>query len=88
MFADDKVVEIPSLKGKDRDEVAKQASIVNGLLHNIFIDNVDVSSVNKLLYAGSYVVCERLGLLKAKKQVMKSNKPWWQRRLEGSISQW
>ena len=27
-------------------------------------------------------------MMKAKKEVKKTNKPWWQRRLEGSIVQW
>jgi len=52
------------------------------------VGDVNVSSVNRLIYAGSYVVCERLGLMKPKKEQLRSKKPWWQRRLEKSIVQW
>jgi len=46
-------VEIPSLKGRDRRKVMKEVSVVNSLLHNIDIGEVNVSSVNRLIYAGS-----------------------------------
>ena len=81
-------VEIPSLKGVDRGLVSREVGLVNRLLTNMTGSCVDVTSVNKLLYAGSYVVCERLGLMKKRKETLKSKKPWWQRRLEGSIKQW
>ncbi|MEO0683919.1 MAG: hypothetical protein AAFY76_02425, partial [Cyanobacteria bacterium J06649_11] len=55
---------------------------------NVFIDKPNVTNVNRLLYAGSYVVCERLGFLKKERQADKREKPWWQRRLERSITQW
>ena len=80
--------EIPSLKGKDNWLVMREVSLVNRLLPNILPSCTDVNAVNKLLYAGSYVVCERLGFMNKKKAKQKFNKPWWQRRLEGSIEQW
>jgi len=55
------------------------------MLHNVDVGEVNVSTVNRLIYAGSYVVCERLGLLKPKNNHLQS---WWQRRLEKSIVQW
>ena len=85
IFYSDDTVDIPTLKGKDKWIVSKYVSLVNGLLHNVQID-VNVSTVNRLLYAGSFVVCEKLGLIKKKSK--KSDKPWWQRRLESSIQQW
>ena len=88
IFQTDDMVEIPSLKAKDRRRVMKEVNIVNGLLHNVYMEKVDVTSVNRLLYAGSYVVCERMGLMKSKGKVLKSKKPWWQRRLEKRIVQW
>ena len=82
------VSEIPSLKGKDRLAVSKEVKLVNNLLHNVCPDLENVTAVNNLLYAGSFIVCERMGLVKPKKQIKKADKPWWQRRLEGSITQW
>ena len=87
IFTGSNIVDIPSLKDKDRFEVGREVALVNALLHNVFIPDVNVTSVNKLLYAGSYVVCERLGLFKKKVNVLRSKKPWWQRRLETSIEQ-
>eukprot|EP00111_Clytia_hemisphaerica_P013739 TCONS_00040429-protein len=81
--------EIPSLKNIDKCLVMKEVSIVNSLLRNfVAIGIPDITKANRLLYAGSYIVCERLGLLKEKGEKLKSKKPWWQRRLEGSIQQW
>ena len=81
--------EIPSLKNIDKSQVMKEVSIVNSLLRNfVTIGIPDITKANRLLYAGSYIVCERLGLLKERGERLKSRKPWWQRRLEGSIQQW
>ena len=75
VFCDDEQVEIPSLKSRDKWEVMKEVSFVNSLLSNILPSCNDVTIFNKLLYAGSYVVCERLGLIK-KAPNLKSKKPW------------
>ena len=81
--------EIPSLKSIDKSLVMKEVSVVNCLLRNVIAIGIpDVTKANRLLYAGSFVVCERLGLLKGKRKGLKSRKPWWQRRLEKSIAQW
>ena len=65
-----------SLKGKDNWLILKEVSLVNRLLGNLSLICHDVSSVNKLLYAGSYVVCERLGLMEKKNPPQKFKKPW------------
>ena len=88
IFSGTETAEIPSLKGRDRREVLKEVCVINSLLHNVDVGEVNVSSVNRLIYAGSYVVCERLGLMKQNKKHIPSKKPWWQRRLEKSIVQW
>ncbi|MEM7298655.1 MAG: reverse transcriptase domain-containing protein [Bacteroidota bacterium] len=87
VFLNDETVDIPSLKGRDRRKVMEQVNMVNSLLHNLFNECRDVTAVNRLIYAGSYVVCERLGLLN-KAKYAKSKKPWWQRRLEEKVEQW
>ena len=33
-------------------------------MHNIMIEEINVETVNRLLYAGSYLVCETLGAMK------------------------
>lgn len=88
VFFSEESHDIPSLKGHDRKTLIREVNLVNRVTPNLKLDRVDVTSVNRLLYAGSFVVCERLGLMKKRKKVLKSRKPWWQRRLEASIVQW
>ena len=82
-------MQIPSLKGHDRRSVMKEVKLIDGLIHNLVRDGIGVTEVNRFLYAGSYVVCTRLGLIRKQKgKSLKSKKPWWQRRLEKSIIDW
>ena len=87
VFKGNDKVEIPSLKCKDRRLVMNEVSVVNSLLLNVARCCDDVTDVNTLLYAGSYVVCEKLGVIK-KKQALKSKKPWWLRRLDRNLEVW
>jgi len=68
-------LEIPSLKSRDRRKVTKEVFAANNLLHNVDVGEVNVSTVNRLIYSGSYVVCERLSLMKPKGNHFKSKKP-------------
>ena len=40
----------------------REVNLVNGLMHNVVVNTID--QVNKLLYAGAFVVAERLGLMR------------------------
>jgi len=60
----------------------KEVCAVNELLHNVDVGEVNVSTINRLIYTGSYVLCEKLGLMKPKKEQLYPKKPWWQRGLE------
>jgi len=81
--------EVPNLKTQDRKKVSKEVELVDGLLHNVIQDNMSTTDVNRLLYTGSYIVADRLGLMgKGKGKAEKKKKPWWQRRLERSIEEW
>ena len=84
-----KFIQVPSLKSRNRSEVMAQVKLVNGVIGNLVERGQSIGDVNRLLYASSVVVAERLGLLKerkGKRQV--KNEPWWKRRIEGSIVQW
>ena len=81
--------DIPSMKGIDRRKVKVQLRLVEGVIHNLVEESMCVTEVNRLLYAGSYVVADRLGLLRKTKKEQKHRKdrrPYWQRRLEESIT--
>ena len=87
VYAKDEIVEVPSLKARERRKVNNEVKIVNGVIHNVEVKTV--TEVNKLLYAGSVVVAERLGLMKVRKEAKnKKNEPWWKRRIEKSIVKW
>ena len=60
IFAQEEVV--PSLKSRQRMDVNREGNLVNGLMHNVVVNTID--QVNKLLYTGSFVVAERLGLMR------------------------
>ena len=53
---------VPNLKSIDKRRVMKEVEFVNCILHNLITTNMDVTMVNHLLYAGSFIVAERLGL--------------------------
>ena len=89
VYAGDKFVEVPSLRSKDSKQVMKEVRLINSLMHNIISENMGVDDVNRLLYAGSFVVAERLGLFRQeKKDTLKRKKPHWQRRIERNIVEW
>ena len=84
-----KFIQVPSLKSRNRSEVMAQVKVVNGVVGNLVRHDQSISDVNRLMYACSVVVAERLGLLKERKEIRQDrNDPWWKRRIEGSIVQW
>ena len=44
--------------------------------------------MNNLLYAGAYVVAEKLGKMKKNKSNGKRKEPWWKRRIQANIAEW
>jgi hypothetical protein len=62
IYAQEEVVKVPSLKSRQRVDVNREVKLVNGLMHNVVVNTI--GQVNKLLYAGSFVVAERLGLMR------------------------
>ena len=88
VFAQTNVLHIPSLKAKDRKLVNEEVRLVNGLIQNVKTSNI--TEVNKLLYAGAFVIAERLGMIKVRKGEKRKAKkePHWKRRIEGKIKRW
>ena len=82
---------VPTLKTVDRRKVNDQVDLVKPLLSYLVRENVmDVTSVNRVINVGGFVVAERLGLVRklGSGKSKKAQKPWWQRRLEGKIKEW
>ena len=87
VYVKEEIVQVPSLKARERRVVNKEVRLVNGVIHNVEVKTV--TEVNKLLYAGSFVVAERLGLMKERNVVRNKKKElWWKRRIEQSIVKW
>ena len=57
---------IPILKAIDKRKVRATLEMVNRILHNCLEDRIDVIKVNRLLYAGAWVVTEELGMIGGK----------------------
>ena len=68
VFEGSDLVTIPNLKSQDGRMIIKEVRMVDGLLHNLISDEMNLTQVNRLLYAGSYVVAERLGLMKKRRR--------------------
>ena len=60
--------------------------LVNSVIHNVMINSI--TEMNNLLYAGAYVVAEKLGKNKKTKSNEKQNEPWWKRRIQANIAEW
>ena len=58
-------VEVPPLKSRNQSEVIRKVKLVNVLIQNV--ETHSTTQLNHLLFAGSFVVAERLGLLEKKK---------------------
>ena len=79
-------VKVPSLKTRNQLAVKEQVGLVNGVAGNVAKECRTLSDVNRLLYACSVVVADRLGLLKERKAGRKEKAdPWWKRRIEKNI---
>ena len=60
--------------------------LVNSVIHNVIINSI--TEMNNLLYAGAYVVAEKVGKNKKTKSNEKQNEPWWKRRIQANIAEW
>jgi len=56
-------------------KIAEEVKLVDSSMQNLICDGMIVSDVNRLLYAGSYVVACRLGLMGKKKNNVMKKKP-------------
>ena len=72
---------IATLKAADKRKVRTKSEMVNIILHNCLEDKTDVTKVNRLLYAGAWVVTEELGMIGGKVgdgKRKEKKKPNWQ----------
>ena len=74
MFISEKT-QMPSLRKVNGKELKETVELVNSVIHNIITNYV--TEMSNLLYAGVYVVVEKLGKMKKKKRNEKRKEPCW-----------
>ena len=82
---------ISTLKAVDKRKVREESEMVNRILHKCLEDKMDVTKVNRLLYAGAWVFTEELGMIAGKVGDAKrkeKKKPHWNQRTEKSVGEW
>ena len=72
---------LPALRGIQRNKLIEEAMKVNEVMGRI--RTCTITETNNLIYAGAFVVTERLGIKIDQKQ--NNNQPMWKRRLEGQL---
>ena len=85
---DGKWMEVRNLRAVERKRIMAEVDLVDGVMHNLLVQGMNVTQVNRLLYAGSAVVALRLGLKLGAGKKKQAKDPWWKRRIEKSIVMW
>ena len=80
--------EVPNLRAVERKRLMVEVDLVEGVMHNLLVQGMNVTQVNRLLYAGGAVVAMRLGLKLGAGKRRQAKDPWWKRRIEKSIVMW
>ena len=71
-------IRVPSLRGIERSKLRNAVQTVKVMLGNIV--TTDITATNDLIYAGSVIVNEMVGVKRKENYTRKQ--PWWKRRLE------
>ena len=85
---DGKWLEVQNLQAMERRRLLVEVDLVDGVMHNLVEQGMDVTHVNRVLYAGGAVVALRLGLKLGAGKRKQAKDPWWKRRIEKSIVMW
>ena len=78
--------QLSSLRKVNTKELKETVELVNTVIHDVITNSI--TEMNNLLYAGAYVVAEKLGKIKKSKNNKKQKEPWWKRRIQANISEW
>ena len=73
---------LPPLRGIERSKLRNAVQAVNAVLGKIV--TTDITSTNDLIYGGSVIVNEMVGIKRKENYTRKQ--PWWKRRLEQQIT--
>ena len=73
---------LPPLRGIERSKLRNAVQALNAVLGKIV--TTDITSTNDLIYGGSVIVNEMVGIKRKENYTRKQ--PWWKRRLEQQIT--
>ena len=77
--------QLPSLRKVNAKELKETVEFVNSVIHNVITNSI--TEMNNLLYAGAYVVAEKLGKMKKNESNKKRKEPWWKRTIQANIAE-
>ena len=77
--------QLPSLRRINAKELKETVELVNSVIHNVITSCI--TEMSNLLYAGVYVVAEKLGEMKNNKSNEKRKEHWWRRRIQANITE-
>ena len=77
--------QLPSLRKANAKELKETVELVSSAIHNVITSST--TEMNNLLYAGAYVVAEKLKEIKKSKNNEKRKEPWWKRRIQANIAE-
>ena len=72
-------------KSKRKRTEGNSSNSINSVIHHVITNSI--IEMNNLLWAGVYMVAEKLGKTKNSKSNEKWKKPWWKRRILGNIAE-
>ena len=78
----DKIDRLPSLQIVEKSRLMKTVKIVDKVIGKIQARNI--TEMNKLIYAGAFVVSDMVHVMKPKTE---KKETWWKQRLEGQVKQ-
>ena len=77
--------QLPSLRKLHAKKLKETVEFANSVIHNVITNSI--TDMNNLLYAGAYVVAEKLGKMKKNKSNEKRKEPRWKSRIHKNIAE-
>ena len=81
---DTEMTRLPSLRKVNVKELKVTVELVNTVIHNVITNSI--TEIINLLYAGAYVVVEKLKKMKKNKTNAKQKEPCWKNRIQANIA--
>ena len=77
--------QLSSLRKVNKKKLKETVELVNTVIHNVITNTI--TKMSNLLYAGVYVVGEKVGKMKKDRTNEKRKEPWWKRRIQANTAE-